>query len=38
MARQIKERMGTTATANTKPNVQVGPGHGVSSNQGGGCC
>jgi hypothetical protein len=38
MARQIKERMGTTTAANTKPNVQVGPGHGVSSNQGGGCC
>lgn len=38
MARQIKERMGSTATNNTKPNVQVGPGHGVSSNQGGGCC
>ncbi|CAK7564043.1 MAG: ras GTPase [Sporothrix epigloea] len=38
MARQIKERMGTTATNNTKPSVQVGAGHGVSNNQGGGCC
>jgi Ras-related protein Rab-1A len=38
MARQIKERMGTTATNNTKPNVNVSAGHGVSSSQGGGCC
>jgi Ras-related protein Rab-1A len=38
MARQIKERMGTTTANNTKPNVQVGPGHGVPSNAAGGCC
>lgn len=38
MARQIKERMGTTATNNTKPSVQVGPGHGVSSQSNSGCC
>ncbi|GKT57144.1 GTP-binding protein ypt1 [Colletotrichum tofieldiae] len=38
MARQIKERMGSTTANNTKPSVQVGPGHGVSSNSGGGCC
>ncbi|KJR85453.1 Rab family GTPase YPT1 [Sporothrix schenckii 1099-18] len=38
MARQIKERMGSTATNNTKPSVQVGAGHGVSNNQSGGCC
>ncbi len=38
MARQIKERMGTTATNNTKPNVNVVPGHGVSNTQGSGCC
>lgn len=38
MARQIKERMGTTATNNTKPNVQVGPGHGVSPGSSNSCC
>lgn len=38
MARQIKERMGTTATNNTKPSVQVGQGHGVSSNSSNSCC
>lgn len=38
MARQIKERMGTTATNNTKPSVQVGQGHGVSNNSGSSCC
>jgi Ras-related protein Rab-1A len=38
MARQIKERMGTTATNNTKPNVNVSQGNGLSSSQGGGCC
>ncbi|MCJ1395840.1 hypothetical protein MMC18_008726 [Xylographa bjoerkii] len=37
MARQIKERMGTT-TANNKPTVQVGQGQGVQSGSGGGCC
>ncbi|KAK8086297.1 hypothetical protein PG994_001271 [Apiospora phragmitis] len=38
MARQIKERMGTQTTTNTKPGVQVGPGHSVSSSSSGGCC
>jgi len=39
MARQIKERMGSSiATNNTKANVNVAPGHGVSNNQSGGCC
>ena len=38
MARQIKERMGTQATTNTKPGVQVGPGHSVSNSSSGGCC
>lgn len=39
MARQIKERMGSSiATNNTKANVNVSPGQGVSSNQSGGCC
>ncbi len=38
MARQIKERMGTTTTNNTKPSVQVGPGHGVSNSSNSGCC
>lgn len=38
MARQIKERMGTTATNNTKPSVQVGQGHGVSSGSSNSCC
>ncbi|KAF3000451.1 GTP-binding protein of the rab [Neopestalotiopsis sp. 37M] len=38
MARQIKERMGSQATTNTKPGVQVGPGHSVSSSSSGGCC
>lgn len=37
MARQIKERMGTT-TANTKPTVPIGQGQGVQSGSGGGCC
>lgn len=37
MARQIKERMGTT-TVNNKPTVQVGQGQGVSSGSAGGCC
>ncbi len=36
MARQIKERMGTT-TANTKPTVPIGQGQGVQSGSGGGC-
>ncbi|KAK4212196.1 GTP-binding protein ypt1 [Rhypophila decipiens] len=39
MARQIKERMGSSvATNNTKASVNVAPGHGVSNNQSGGCC
>jgi Ras-related protein Rab-1A len=38
MARQIKERMGSQTTTNTKPGVQVGPGHSVSPNTGSGCC
>jgi Ras-related protein Rab-1A len=39
MARQIKERMGSSvATNNTKANVNVAPGQGVSNNQSGGCC
>ncbi|ORY64419.1 P-loop containing nucleoside triphosphate hydrolase protein [Pseudomassariella vexata] len=38
MARQIKERMGSQATTNTKPGVQVGPGHSVASSSSGGCC
>ncbi|KAI0479295.1 P-loop containing nucleoside triphosphate hydrolase protein [Xylariaceae sp. FL0804] len=38
MARQIKERMGSQATTNTKPGVQVGPGHSVSNSSSGGCC
>lgn len=37
MARQIKERMGTT-TANNKPTVRVGQGQGVQSGSAGGCC
>jgi Ras-related protein Rab-1A len=37
MARQIKERMGTT-TANNKPTVQVGQGQGVNQGSAGGCC
>ncbi|KAI9813916.1 MAG: hypothetical protein M1832_006063 [Thelocarpon impressellum] len=37
MARQIKERMGTT-TVNNKPTVQVGQGQGVQSGAAGGCC
>ncbi|KAI9785509.1 MAG: hypothetical protein M1839_009250 [Geoglossum umbratile] len=37
MARQIKERMGTT-TVNNKPTVQVGQGQGVQSGPAGGCC
>jgi Ras-related protein Rab-1A len=38
MARQIKERMGTTTANNEKRSVQVGPGQNVSSPGGGGCC
>jgi Ras-related protein Rab-1A len=39
MARQIKERMGSsTTTNNTKANVNVAPGQGVANNQSGGCC
>jgi Ras-related protein Rab-1A len=39
MARQIKERMGSSInTNNTKANVNVSPGQGVSNNQSGGCC
>jgi Ras-related protein Rab-1A len=37
MARQIKERMGTT-TANNKPTVQVGGGASVQQGSAGGCC
>ena len=38
MARQIKERMGTTTANNTKPSVQVGQGQGVGSSSNNGCC
>ncbi|RDA86480.1 hypothetical protein CP532_3588, partial [Ophiocordyceps camponoti-leonardi (nom. inval.)] len=38
MARQIKERMGTTTANNTKPSVQVGQGQGVGSSSNSGCC
>jgi len=38
MARQIKERMGTAATNNTKPSVQVGAGHNVSNSSVPNCC
>ncbi|KAL2214164.1 small GTP-binding protein [Sarocladium strictum] len=38
MARQIKERMGTTATNNTKPSVQVGQGQGVGNSSNNSCC
>lgn len=38
MARQIKERMGTTTANNEKRSVQVGPGQNVSNPSGGGCC
>ena len=38
MAKQIKERMGTTTANNTKPTVTVGPGHGVGGSSSGGCC
>jgi GTPase SAR1 family protein len=39
MARQIKERMGSSVTTNnTKANINVSPGHGVSNNQSSGCC
>ena len=39
MARQIKERMGSSiATNNTKANVNVAPGQGVSNNNNNGCC
>ncbi|KAI0147119.1 P-loop containing nucleoside triphosphate hydrolase protein [Xylariaceae sp. FL1272] len=38
MARQIKERQGNQATANSKPGVQVGPGHNVANPNNGGCC
>ncbi|KAK8235276.1 small GTP-binding protein [Phyllosticta capitalensis] len=37
MARQIKERMGTT-TVNNKPTVPIGQGQGVQSGSAGGCC
>ena len=37
MARQIKERMGTT-TVNNKPTVPIGQGQGVQSGPGNGCC
>jgi Ras-related protein Rab-1A len=38
MARQIKERMGTTTANNTKPSVQVGQGQGVGNNNNSSCC
>merc|ERR1712169_89819 len=38
MARQIKERMGTTTANNTKPSVQVGQGQGVGNNNNNSCC
>jgi Ras-related protein Rab-1A len=39
MARQIKERMGSSIAANnTKASVNVSPGHGVPSNQSNSCC
>ena len=38
MARQIKERMGTTTANNTKPSVQVGQGQGVGPSANNGCC
>ncbi|KAI1069140.1 hypothetical protein LB507_006481 [Fusarium sp. FIESC RH6] len=38
MARQIKERMGTTTANNTKPSVQVGQGQGVGSSSNNSCC
>jgi Ras-related protein Rab-1A len=38
MARQIKERMGTSTVNNSKPTVQVGQGQGVQSGSAGGCC
>lgn len=38
MARQIKERMGTTATSNTKASVQVGQGQSVGNSSNNGCC
>lgn len=38
MARQIKERMGTTTANNTKPSVQVGQGQGVGSSSSNSCC
>lgn len=38
MARQIKERMGSTTSNNTKPSVQVGPGQGVGSSSNNSCC
>jgi Ras-related protein Rab-1A len=37
MARQIKERMGTTTQAN-KPQINVGAGQGVQQGAAGGCC
>ena len=37
MARQIKERMGTTAV-NNKPTVTVGQTQGIQSGSAGGCC
>lgn len=38
MARQIKERMGTTVNNASKPTVQVGQGSNVQSGSAGGCC
>jgi Ras-related protein Rab-1A len=38
MARQIKERMGTTTANNSKAGVQVGPGAGVSPQKSDSCC
>ncbi|KAL7964834.1 small GTP-binding protein [Trichoderma sp. SZMC 28014] len=38
MARQIKERMGTTTANNTKPSVHVGQGQGVGNSSSNSCC
>jgi Ras-related protein Rab-1A len=38
MARQIKERMGTTTANNTKPSVHVGQGQGVGNSSSSSCC
>lgn len=37
MARQIKERMGNTASQN-KEKINIGAGQSVQSGSGGGCC